>query len=162
MQTIGHILNQSSYSHNASKVSDVKKEQELAERRKNDPALNQTQDHLVRKLFSKFRKGGQESSIPLGGSSKDLERGEHFFAIDNGMVPGETLRLGKGSGVGGGKNFKNRIAASESGGEGCNIHNMAGTANRTKPRGWARFKGSLDDTTDNTKKTGCNNEMNSK
>jgi hypothetical protein len=35
------------------KVSDVKKEQELAEKRKDDPALNQSQDHLVRKLFSK-------------------------------------------------------------------------------------------------------------
>lgn len=136
----------------------MKKEQELAERRKNDPALNQTQDHLVRKLFSKFRKGGQETSIPLiGGSSKDLERGEHFFAIDNGM-PGEALRLGAGSGgVGAVKNFKNRIAASESGGEGCNNHNLAGTANRTKPRGWARLKGSSDDTIE-----GFNNDKNSK
>ena len=141
----------------------MKKEQELAERRKNDPALNQTQDHLVRKLFSKFRKGGQETSIPLiGGSSKDLERGEHFFAIDNGM-PGEALRLGAGSGgVGAVKNFKNRIAASESGGETCNIHNMAGTAHRTKPRGWARFKGSSDDTSNVNKMTGCNNDKNSK
>ena len=38
------------------KVSDLKKEEELAKRRKNDPALNQSQDHIVRKLFSKFKK----------------------------------------------------------------------------------------------------------
>ena len=157
------LSNHSTYSHDASQVSDVKKEQELAERRKNDPALNQTQDHLVRKLFSKFRKGGQETSVPLvGGSSKDLERGEHFFTMDNGMVPREILRLDTGSGNGGGKNFKNRIAASESGGETCNIHNMAGTAHRTKPRGWARFKGSSDDTSNVNKMTGCNNDKNSK
>lgn len=30
----------------------------MAEKRKNDPVLNQSQDHLVRKLFSKFKKGG--------------------------------------------------------------------------------------------------------
>ena len=28
------------------KVSDLKKEEELAKRRKNDPALNQSQDHI--------------------------------------------------------------------------------------------------------------------
>ena len=46
------------------KVSDVLKEQELAERRKNDPVLNHTQDHLVRKLFNKFKKG---PDVPSGG-----------------------------------------------------------------------------------------------
>jgi hypothetical protein len=46
------------------KVSDVKKERELAERRKDDPALNQTQDHLVRKLFSKFKKSGPVDPAP--------------------------------------------------------------------------------------------------
>lgn len=39
------------------KVADVKREQELAERRKNDPPVaDLAQDHLVRKIFSKFRK----------------------------------------------------------------------------------------------------------
>ena len=141
----------------------MKKEQELAERRKNDPALNQTQDHLVRKLFSKFRKGGHETSAPLiGGSSKDLERGEHFLAMDNGMLPGETLRFGSNYGVGGGKNFKNRIGASESGGEECNFHNLAETAHRLKPRGWARFKGSSDATSKGNKMTCSNNDQNIK
>ncbi|XP_071440643.1 potassium voltage-gated channel protein eag isoform X3 [Hetaerina americana] len=40
------------------KVADVRRERELAERRKNEPQLDQSQDHLVRKIFSKFRRGG--------------------------------------------------------------------------------------------------------
>ncbi|GFR22549.1 potassium voltage-gated channel protein eag [Trichonephila clavata] len=40
------------------KVSDVKREKELAERRKNEPLQELSQDHLVRKIFSKFRRNG--------------------------------------------------------------------------------------------------------
>lgn len=40
----------------------MKREKELAERRKNEPKLDQNQDHLVRKIFSRFRKGGSTSS----------------------------------------------------------------------------------------------------
>ncbi|TRY72267.1 hypothetical protein TCAL_03114, partial [Tigriopus californicus] len=69
------------------KVSDVKREKELAERRKNDPALNQTQDHLVRKLFSKFKKGPMGNSTDLS-HPRDLERGDSFALTDNGMPPG--------------------------------------------------------------------------
>ena len=50
-------------------MSDVRKERELAEKRKNDPVLNQSQDHLVRKLFSKFKKGGPDALVAT-------ERGE--------------------------------------------------------------------------------------
>ncbi|KAL8559611.1 hypothetical protein ACOMHN_008322 [Nucella lapillus] len=38
------------------KVADVKKEKELAEKRKNDPPLELANDHPVRKLISRFRK----------------------------------------------------------------------------------------------------------
>ena len=54
------------------KVSDLQKEKELAERRKNDPVLNTSQDHLVRKLFSKFKKtSGNDLTSPhsVGGGS---------------------------------------------------------------------------------------------
>lgn len=37
-------------------MADVKREQELAERRKNEPQMATNQDHLVRKIFSKFRR----------------------------------------------------------------------------------------------------------
>ncbi|XP_063977462.1 potassium voltage-gated channel protein eag isoform X3 [Diachasmimorpha longicaudata] len=40
------------------KVADVRREKELAERRKNEPQLDQTQDHLVRKIFSRFKTDG--------------------------------------------------------------------------------------------------------
>lgn len=35
------------------KVADVRREKELAERRKNEPQLDQQQDHIVRKIFSR-------------------------------------------------------------------------------------------------------------
>ncbi|XP_050407025.1 potassium voltage-gated channel protein eag [Patella vulgata] len=38
------------------KVADMKKEKELAEKRKNDPPLDLSNDHPVRKLISRFRK----------------------------------------------------------------------------------------------------------
>ncbi|XP_029663787.1 potassium voltage-gated channel protein eag [Formica exsecta] len=41
------------------KVADVRREKELAERRKNEPQLDQAQDHLVRKIFSRFKSDGE-------------------------------------------------------------------------------------------------------
>ena len=46
------------------KVADVRREKELAERRKNDPQLDQQQDHLVRKIFSKFRRDRAQAQQP--------------------------------------------------------------------------------------------------
>ena len=58
------------------KVSDLRREKELAERRKNDPALNQSQDHIVRKLFSKFKKTPTSCDMSALVPFKDAERGE--------------------------------------------------------------------------------------
>ena len=86
------------------KVSDVKKEKELAERRKNDPALNHTQDHLVRKLFSKFKRA-PSSDVPSGGrrldvaERRDVEKGAgappnaQDSADNNGIPPGDKLLM---------------------------------------------------------------------
>lgn len=66
------------------KVADVKREKELAERRKNEPQLATNQDHLVRKIFSKFRRTPQpigpresqtQSDVEKGGTDTDAERG---------------------------------------------------------------------------------------
>ena len=57
-------------------MSDLKREKELAEKRKNDPALNQSQDHLVRKLFSKFRKTNTSSDMSALVPLRDPERGD--------------------------------------------------------------------------------------
>lgn len=59
------------------KVSDMKREKELAERRKNEPKLDQNQDHLVRKIFSRFRKGQSTSSTNLlpSGSTPAVSNG---------------------------------------------------------------------------------------
>ncbi|GIY32928.1 potassium voltage-gated channel protein eag [Caerostris darwini] len=62
------------------KVSDVKRERELSERRKADPVPDISQDHIVRKLFSKFRKNGGETGKPSSSNQiaalPDVERGE--------------------------------------------------------------------------------------
>ncbi|KAG8196576.1 hypothetical protein JTE90_003588 [Oedothorax gibbosus] len=62
------------------KVSDVKRERELSERRKADPIPDISQDHLVRKLFSKFRKNGGETGKSSASNQiaalPDVERGE--------------------------------------------------------------------------------------
>ncbi|KAF0294051.1 Potassium voltage-gated channel protein eag [Amphibalanus amphitrite] len=55
------------------KVSDVKREKELAERRKNDPPPDISQDHLVRKIFSRFKKSSDRSNSQQG--LRDLEAG---------------------------------------------------------------------------------------
>ena len=54
------------------KVADVRREKELAERIKNEPQLDQNQDQLVRKIFSKFRK---ERSQLQSQNSADIEKG---------------------------------------------------------------------------------------
>lgn len=55
----------------------MKREKELAERRKNEPKLDQNQDHLVRKIFSRFRKGGSNSSSNLLSSSTSAPSSAH-------------------------------------------------------------------------------------
>lgn len=62
------------------KVADVKREKELAERRKNEPQLATNQDHLVRKIFSKFRRTPQPQQPPPPTkevkTESDAEKGE--------------------------------------------------------------------------------------
>ncbi|CRK97638.1 CLUMA_CG011023, isoform A [Clunio marinus] len=59
------------------KVADVRREKELAERRKNEPQLGSTQDHLVRKIFSKFRRTQQSTPLTKEGSqNSDVEKGD--------------------------------------------------------------------------------------
>lgn len=62
-------------------MADVKKEKELAEKRKNDPPLELSSDHPVRKLISRFRKisdakAMQTNTDPEKGSKSDMNGGE--------------------------------------------------------------------------------------
>lgn len=63
---------------NSRKVADVRREKELAERRKNEPQLlGSTQDHLVRKIFSKFRRAQQTAQLTKDSSqNSDVEKGD--------------------------------------------------------------------------------------
>ncbi|KAI5699483.1 hypothetical protein M8J75_003699 [Diaphorina citri] len=60
------------------KVADVRREKELAERRKHEPQLDQNQDQLVRKIFSKFRRdrAAQGQTTPASTeTTADVEKG---------------------------------------------------------------------------------------
>jgi potassium voltage-gated channel Eag-related subfamily H protein len=62
---------------NCRKVADVRREKELAERRKNEPQLGSSQDHLVRKIFSKFRRAQQTAQLTKDSSqNSDVEKGD--------------------------------------------------------------------------------------
>ncbi|KAL9877759.1 potassium voltage-gated channel protein ether a go-go isoform 3-T5 [Glossina fuscipes fuscipes] len=76
------------------KVADVKREKELAERRKNEPQLPQNQDHLVRKIFSKFRRTPQVQA-----GSKEAVSGQSD--VEKGGGSGGGSGGGGGGGVGG-------------------------------------------------------------
>nr|XP_033342343.1 potassium voltage-gated channel protein eag isoform X8 [Megalopta genalis] len=60
------------------KVADVRREKELAERRKNEPQMDQAQDHLVRKIFSRFRRERHTADVEKGDGkdAKDGKEGE--------------------------------------------------------------------------------------
>ncbi|KAL0266809.1 UNVERIFIED_CONTAM: hypothetical protein PYX00_009253 [Menopon gallinae] len=72
------------------KVADVRREKELAERRKNEPQLDQNQDHLVRKIFSKFRRDRTQTQAQTpsiqGQASPDVEKGSDKADSDGGSI----------------------------------------------------------------------------
>ncbi|CAC5372076.1 KCNH5 [Mytilus coruscus] len=70
------------------KVADVRKEKELAEKRKNDPPLELSSDHPVRKLISRFRKISDTKGMQV---LSDLERGKE--TPDNSEKPRGFTRL---------------------------------------------------------------------
>lgn len=58
------------------KVADVKREKELAERGKDEPQVAAGQEHIVRKLFSKFRRQPTTQGSKESASQSDAEKGE--------------------------------------------------------------------------------------
>lgn len=68
----------------------------MAERRKNEPRLDQTQDHLVRKIFSRFRRDrsvqGTGDAEKGGGTTTDDDTG---VAGTGGTGGGGAQRNGK-------------------------------------------------------------------
>lgn len=57
------------------KVADVKREKELADRSKDEPQVV-NQDHIVRKIFSKFRRQPTTQGSKESASQSDAEKGE--------------------------------------------------------------------------------------
>ncbi|XP_043594366.1 potassium voltage-gated channel protein eag isoform X9 [Bombus pyrosoma] len=85
------------------KVADVRREKELAERRKNEPQLDQAQDHLVRKIFSRFRRERHNADVEKGDGKdgKDGKEGESSHARklsttdENTVVKGRAGKWGR-------------------------------------------------------------------
>lgn len=75
-------------------MSDVKRERELAERRKHEPLQELSQDHLVRKIFSKFRRNGSYES-----RSGDIEKGPTPEAIENSRPSTRVAQVNETGGV---------------------------------------------------------------
>lgn len=73
------------------KVSDVKKEKELADRTKDEPQVLLNQDHIVRKLFSKFRRTPQTQGSKDSASQSDAEKGDTH--TDRGKVSQSNCQL---------------------------------------------------------------------
>ncbi|CAM1330074.1 KCNH5 (predicted) [Pycnogonum litorale] len=77
------------------KVSDVRRERELEEKRKHEPLQEISQDHLVRKLFSRFRRNGGDKhssnqvhhhhhgDVERGNSEDNSTGHEHQRSTDN-------------------------------------------------------------------------------
>lgn len=98
-------------------VADVRRERELMEKRKCEPQLEQAQDHLVRKIFSRFRRERSVAAAPAprvaptpvpAPPTPDPERGEPPPApapaptpLAPGGARGKWGRLLAGGGAGG-------------------------------------------------------------
>ncbi|XP_021205044.2 potassium voltage-gated channel protein eag isoform X2 [Bombyx mori] len=90
------------------KVADVRRERELMERRKREPQLEQAQDHLVRKIFSRFRRERSVAAAPAPAPARatpalattaaqptDAERGEATQATSASTTTTTTAARGK-------------------------------------------------------------------
>lgn len=58
------------------KVADLKREKELADRISDEPQVAANQDHIVRKIFSKFRRQPTTQGSRDSASQSDAEKGE--------------------------------------------------------------------------------------
>ncbi|XP_050441193.1 potassium voltage-gated channel protein eag isoform X2 [Adelges cooleyi] len=76
------------------KVADVRREKELAEKRKNEPQLDEQRDQLVRKIFTKFRKDRAPSQVPgLQQSDENKNEGTVADPSDVGVAGGRPKVL---------------------------------------------------------------------
>ena len=118
------------------KVADLKHEQELEEMQQNQPQQEFSQDHIVRRLISKFRKPSDAGAIgglqgPGGGSSNTLQVPlVHPGGAGGSQVATISGQLGGGGGGGG-------ATSTDSG------HSSAGAASGSGAEGGARISSSI-------------------
>ncbi|XP_076244136.1 potassium voltage-gated channel protein ether a go-go isoform X1 [Calliopsis andreniformis] len=78
------------------KVADVRREKELAEKEKNEPQLDQAQDHLVRKIFSRFRRERHTADVEKGDGKDGKEGKEGESSHPRKLSTVEDSTAGKG------------------------------------------------------------------
>ncbi|XP_031786211.1 potassium voltage-gated channel protein eag isoform X16 [Nasonia vitripennis] len=113
------------------KVADVRREKELAEKRKNEPQLDQSQDHLVRKIFSRFRRERHAADVEKGdGKDEKAETGSQIRKVSSSneetgsgrarpskwgrLLGSSSLDSGSDGGGGGPEPFKRSLSARDS------------------------------------------------
>ncbi|XP_061938333.1 potassium voltage-gated channel protein eag isoform X8 [Apis cerana] len=75
------------------KVADVRREKELAERRKNEPQLDQAQDHLVRKIFSRFKTDGDAQIVGVSRAANGRSQDSDEELTVNVLPPWPSFRF---------------------------------------------------------------------
>ncbi|XP_076223490.1 potassium voltage-gated channel protein ether a go-go isoform X6 [Nomia melanderi] len=128
------------------KVADVRREKELAERRKNEPQLDQAQDHLVRKIFSRFKTDGDaQIGVTRAANGRSQQDSDEELTV-NVLPPWPSFRFRRERHTadvekGDGKDGKD-------GKEGESSHSRKlsaadeGTATKGRPGKWGRLLGS--------------------
>ncbi|XP_022113232.2 potassium voltage-gated channel protein eag isoform X2 [Pieris rapae] len=81
------------------KVADVRRERELMERRKREPHLEQAQDHLVRKIFSRFRRERSVAAAPARPAAPSIAPVDSDSEPAPAVSGANTTSLAEGSGV---------------------------------------------------------------
>ncbi|XP_078047374.1 potassium voltage-gated channel protein ether a go-go isoform X2 [Augochlora pura] len=141
------------------KVADVRREKELAERRKNEPQLDQAQDHLMRKFLSRFRRERHTADVEKGDGkdAKDGKEGESSHsrklstADENTAVKPRTGKWGRllgsasldsGSDTGSGADtFKRSLSARDA------RPSSSGGSNKVFPKG-GKLAGTIEESAD--------------
>ncbi|KAL5008520.1 hypothetical protein ScPMuIL_014101 [Solemya velum] len=120
------------------KVADVKKELELAEKKKNDPPLELPNDHPVRRLISRFRKISDAKSTT---SAQDIERGSSLDHPDRPRSSTKLINVSESS---------TTLSNSRTGGGASKWSKLFNTGNKSQV--------SVESNNDNNNKNKLNNE----
>ncbi|XP_039549502.1 potassium voltage-gated channel subfamily H member 1a isoform X1 [Pimephales promelas] len=130
------------------KISDVKREEEERQRRKNEAPLNLPPDHPVRRLFQRFRqqKEARLAIVQPNPDDPDLEKGQmHNKVISQDVVATTsivTVTESPATPIPSHPNKKHTLGAFDQAKLSAPVPNIPRTS-EPRARGWARFRDSI-------------------